>query len=257
MHANARLACKCKSATWKSWKITWPCWWPSGPTWPARRRSSRWPAAWVWGRSRRASICAWKQRQPPIRGDETMRVLNASADRTRHALTRDAVAASLRPIRRRTLLTLAVLFACFVAVAVQLLRLGLRAEADMHLNLAEPIGQSWSRPDIVDRHGQLLATDVASHSLYADPQLVLDLDEVVEKVTGVLSSLDHAEVRRALADRSRRFAWIARGLTPRQAQLIHDLGLPGLAFRTELKRVYPLGLLAGHVLAPSTSTTRA
>ena len=177
-----------------------------------------------------------------------MRVLNASADRTRHALRRDAVAASLRPIRRRTLLTLAVLFACFVAVAVQLLRLGLRAEADLHLNLAEPIGQSWSRPDIVDRHGQLLATDVASHSLYADPQLVLDLDEVVEKVTGVLSSLDQAEVRRALADRSRRFAWIARGLTPRQAQLIHDLGLPGLAFRTELKRVYPLGLLAGHVL---------
>jgi len=174
--------------------------------------------------------------------------LNASADRTRHALRRDAAAASLQPIRRRTLLTLAVLLACFVAIAAQLLRLGLRAEADIHLNLAEPIGQSWSRPDIVDRHGQLLASDVASHSLYADPQLVLDLDEVVEKVTGVLRGLDRAEVRRALADRSRRFAWIARGLTPRQAQLIHDLGLPGLAFRTELKRVYPLGTLAGHVL---------
>jgi cell division protein FtsI (penicillin-binding protein 3) len=135
-----------------------------------------------------------------------------------------------------------------MAIAAQLLRLGLRAEVDVHLNVAEPIGQSWSRPDIVDRHGQLLATDVASHSLYADPQLVLDLDEVVEKVTAVLGGLDGAEVRRALADRSRRFAWIARGLTPRQAQLIHDLGLPGLAFRTELKRIYPLGTLAGHLL---------
>jgi cell division protein FtsI (penicillin-binding protein 3) len=150
--------------------------------------------------------------------------------------------------RQRTLLALAALIACFVAIAAQLLRLGLKAEADFHLNIAEPIGQSWSRPDIVDRHGQLLATDVATHSLYADPQLVLDIDEVVEKLTTALAGLDRTEVRRALADRGRRFAWIARGLTPRQAQRVHDLGLPGLAFRTELKRVYPLGALAGHVV---------
>ena len=42
--------------------------------------------------------------------------------------------------------------------------------------------------------------------------------------------------------------WIARGLSPRQAQRVHDLGLPGLAFRTELKRAYPLGALAGHLI---------
>ena len=159
-----------------------------------------------------------------------------------------AAGPTLPSTRQRTLLALAALIACFVAIAGQLLRLGLKAEADFHLNIAEPIGQSWSRPDIVDRHGQLLATDVATHSLYADPQLVLDIDEVVEKLTAALAGLDRAEVRRALADRGRRFAWIARGLTPRQAQRVHDLGLPGLAFRTELKRVYPLGALAGHVV---------
>jgi cell division protein FtsI (penicillin-binding protein 3) len=159
-----------------------------------------------------------------------------------------AAPAKLPSTRQRTLLALAALIACFVAIAAQLLRLGLKAEADFHLNIAEPIGQSWSRPDIVDRHGQLLATDVATHSLYADPQLVLDIDELVEKLTAALAGLDRAEVRRALADRGRRFAWIARGLTPRQAQRVHDLGLPGLAFRTELKRVYPLGALAGHVV---------
>jgi cell division protein FtsI (penicillin-binding protein 3) len=186
-------------------------------------------------------------RQRPMGLGETMG-LRAATDHTRPARPRKAHSARLPPIRRRTLLTLAALLACFVAIAAQLLRLGLRTEPDLHFNVAEPIGQSWSRPDVVDRHGQLIATDVASHSLYADPQLVLDLDEVVEKVTAILGSLDRAEVRRALADRSRRFAWIARGLTPRQAQLIHDLGLPGLAFRGELKRVYPLGPLAGHVL---------
>jgi cell division protein FtsI (penicillin-binding protein 3) len=176
-----------------------------------------------------------------------MRLLAASADRPR-PMPMPVAATGRAPIRRRTFLALAALLACVVVIAAQLLRLGLRQEADLHLNVAEPIGQSWSRPDIVDRNGQLLATDVASHSLYADPQLVLDLDEVIEKVTAILGGLDRAEVRRALADRSRRFTWIARGLSPRQAQLIHDLGLPGLAFRTELKRVYPLGPLAGHLL---------
>jgi cell division protein FtsI (penicillin-binding protein 3) len=42
--------------------------------------------------------------------------------------------------------------------------------------------------------------------------------------------------------------WLARGLGPKQAQAVHELGLPGLGFRTELRRYYPLGPLAGHVL---------
>ena len=147
--------------------------------------------------------------------------------------------------RQRTLLALAALIACFVAIAAQLVRLGLKAEADLHLNIAEPIGQSWSRPDIVDRHGRLLATDVATHSLYADPQLVLDIDEIVEKLTAALAGLDARKLRKALGRQGPALRWIARGLTPRQAQRVHDLGLPGLAFRTELKRVYPLGALAG------------
>ena len=37
---------------------------------------------------------------------------------------------------------------------------------------------------------------------------------------------------------------------------MHDLGLPGLAFRTELKRVYPLGALAGHLLGTVNTDNR-
>jgi cell division protein FtsI (penicillin-binding protein 3) len=42
--------------------------------------------------------------------------------------------------------------------------------------------------------------------------------------------------------------WIRRALSPRTAQAVHDLGLPGLDFRSELRRAYPGGTLAGHVL---------
>jgi len=149
---------------------------------------------------------------------------------------------------RRSLLALAFVLLCFAAIATQLVRLALVGGSRTRPTAAEPSLHGWARPDIVDRHGRLMATDLAVHSLYADPQLIQDLDEAVEKITAVLPSLDEAELRKALADKSRRFVWVARGLSPRHAQRIHDLGLPGVAFRTELRRVYPLGALAGHVL---------
>lgn len=151
-------------------------------------------------------------------------------------------------VRRRTMVALLSLIAAFAAIGGQLLRLALKAGPEVHASLNEPLSPGWSRPDIVDRHGRLLATDNAVYSLYADPQLIIDLDEAAEKLAATLPGLDAAELRRGLADRTRRFAWVARDLTPRQAQSVHDLGLPGFAFRMELKRTYPLGSLAGHVL---------
>ena len=151
-------------------------------------------------------------------------------------------------LRRRTLATICCVLLAFATIAGQLVRLALKAGPEIKTMLAEPLTSSWSRPDIVDRNGRLIATDIAVHSLYADPQQILDLDEVIEKLSPVLTGLDWAEMRRTLADKSRRFAWVARGLSPRVAQRVHDLGLPGIAFRSELKRAYPLGALAGHLI---------
>jgi cell division protein FtsI (penicillin-binding protein 3) len=136
----------------------------------------------------------------------------------------------------------------FAAVGVQLVRLSMVERPEIRVASAEPIGRVFARPDILDRGGRLVATDVAVPSLYADPALIIDLDEVIEKLTRTFSDLDAAELRKALGDRARRFAWIKRGLTPRQAQRVHDLGLPGLAFRQEPKRVYPAGALLGHLV---------
>ena len=151
-------------------------------------------------------------------------------------------------LRRRTLITLGGVLLCLCVIGGQLVRLALRSGPEIKVALAEPLARSWSRPDIVDRNGRLLASDIAVNSLYADPQLILDLDEAIERLAATLPGLDEAELRKSLADRSRRFAWVARGLSPRQAQSVHDLGLPGLAFRVELKRAYPLSALAGHLL---------
>src|SRR3989440_11882822 len=100
-------------------------------------------------------------------------------------------------------------------------RVAWKGAGETKVRLPEPLARSWARPDIVDRHGRLLATDVGLHSLYADPQLVQDVDETAERLAAALPGLDASELRKALADRSRRFAWVTRGLTPRQAQRVH------------------------------------
>lgn len=151
-------------------------------------------------------------------------------------------------LRVRGAVITALIALLFLVVAGQLVRLSLVSRDEMSITMAEPIGRVFARPDIVDRNGRLIATDVAVPSLYADPALILDLDQVVETLNRVFSDLDETELRRTLQDKSRRFAWVRRGLTPQQAQRVHDLGLPGLAFRREPKRVYPAGALVGHLV---------
>jgi cell division protein FtsI (penicillin-binding protein 3) len=151
-----------------------------------------------------------------------------------------------RPLR--TLIAMLVVLMAFAAVAAQLVRLAMSGQSELTSSFAATVDQRFARPDIVDRNGRLLATDVEAYSLFADPAHVIDRDEVVEKLRTVFSDLDEAALRKDLADKTRRFVWIKRGLSPKTAQAVHDLGLPGLDFRRELRRVYPGGTLAGHVL---------
>lgn len=158
---------------------------------------------------------------------------------------KQAPAANLR--LRFALVALAVC-AAFASVSGQLVRLALQAQNEVSVSVNEAVPQSFARPDLVDRNGRLLATDIASPSLYADPSIILDRDEIVEQLQTVFPDLDESGLRASLSDKTRRFVWIRRGLPPWVAQKVHDLGLPGLAFRDELKRTYPMGASAGHVI---------
>ena len=109
------------------------------------------------------------------------------------------------------------------------------------------ISSTVHRPDILDRHGRLLATDIKGATLYADPAKVIDIDELAEQVTSVLNDVD-AKALRAKLRAGGRFVRIKRELTPKQQEEIHELGLPGLAFIEEYRRVYPVGNTASHVV---------
>ena len=76
---------------------------------------------------------------------------------------------------------------------------------------------SGARPDIVDRNGDMLATDVKMVSVFAEPRRIIDKDEAVELLTAVLPDLDARELREKLGTK-KGFVWVKREITPRQQQ---------------------------------------
>ena len=58
-----------------------------------------------------------------------------------------------------------------------------------------------ARPDILDRNGEILATDIKTASLYAEPRRIVDPDEAVEMLATVFPDLGTDAVRRKLASR--------------------------------------------------------
>ena len=106
---------------------------------------------------------------------------------------------------------------------------------------------SAARPDIVDRNGEILATDVKMVSVFAEPRNIIDKDEAVELLTAVLPDLDATDLRNKLGTK-KGFVWVKREITPRQQAEVHRLGIPGVGFLPENKRVYPNAEAAAHVL---------
>ena len=90
----------------------------------------------------------------------------------------------------RTLIAMILVALAFMAVGAQLVRLALPSQSEITSSLSETVSGSYARPDIVDRNGRLLASDVEAYSLFADPARVLDRDEVVEKLASVFPDLD-------------------------------------------------------------------
>ncbi len=134
----------------------------------------------------------------------------------------------------------------FLAIAGQLGKLTLLSPKVEDPAIA--IEDRLPRPDVIDRNGVLLATDVAVASLYADPRKIIDIDESVELLTATLPDLDAKTLRAKLLAPGRAFAWLKRQVSPEERDAVYNLGIPGVGFVNERRRVYPMGRLAAHTV---------
>ncbi len=104
-----------------------------------------------------------------------------------------------------------------------------------------------SRADIVDRNGTILATSLPTMTLMADARKLLDPDEAVQKLVGVLPDLDRAKLLAELKE-AKRFVTVRRQLIPKQVFEVNRLGIAGLEFAPDESRIYPSGEVAAHVV---------
>ncbi|MGE4372199.1 MAG: peptidoglycan D,D-transpeptidase FtsI family protein [Xanthobacter sp.] len=134
----------------------------------------------------------------------------------------------------------------FAAIAVQLTHLALTADDGVTRGGGSDAVAS-ARPDIIDRNGDIIAIDVKSPSLFAEPRRLIDPDEALEGLLKVLPDLDVEETRKRL-NSGRGFAWLKREITPAQQRAIYRLGIPGIGFLKENRRMYPDGPILSHVI---------
>ncbi len=146
--------------------------------------------------------------------------------------------------RTRVLMTMAVFFGIYAVITGRLVYLGLQ-DPD---NSGAPASRvTASRPDIVDRNGELLATDIKTASLFAEPRHIVDADEAIERLATVLPEIDYEQTYHKLKSGAG-FVWLQRQLTPKQQNDILQLGIPGIGFRTEKRRFYPSGSTSAYIV---------
>ncbi|TIW70005.1 MAG: penicillin-binding protein 2, partial [Mesorhizobium sp.] len=146
--------------------------------------------------------------------------------------------------KTRIVMTMAVFFGIYSAIAGRLVYLGFQSP-DMSGGPQNRV--TASRPDIVDRNGEVLATDIKTASLFAEPRRIVDADEAIEKLSTVLPEIDYEQTYHKLKSGAG-FVWLQRQLTPKQQADIMQLGIPGFGFRTEKRRFYPSGETSSYIV---------
>jgi cell division protein FtsI (penicillin-binding protein 3) len=162
-------------------------------------------------------------------------------------------AKSLALSRNRLAVTGAVFVFAFLVIGTRLAQVTLLIKPDAELtHLVQPAvvkPVDYGRADIIDRNGAVLATTLDSPSLFAYPHQIADPADTAHKLARVLPGTDEAKLRaRLTATDKKSFVSLYHHLTPSQQYAVNALGVPGLEFEPEQRRIYPNGALAAHVV---------
>ncbi|MBL4287273.1 penicillin-binding transpeptidase domain-containing protein [Vibrio fluvialis] len=124
-------------------------------------------------------------------------------------------------------------------------------EGDMRSIRAKTLQSA--RGIISDRNGEALAVSVPVDAVWADPVTIFKQGGLVEKdrwyaLADVLS-LDRQEMMKRLEDnRTRRFIYLQRQVSPAMAKYIRELKLSGVGLKSESRRYYPAGEVSAHLI---------
>ena len=105
------------------------------------------------------------------------------------------------------------------------------------------------RYDVFDRNGQILATDIVTYTLYAEPYNIRSVKKIVADLKSYAPDLNWKNIARKLTNKNfKGRVLLIRDLTPKQKLNINNLGNVGLYFHEDYKRFYPYSNIMSHLL---------
>jgi cell division protein FtsI (penicillin-binding protein 3) len=160
-----------------------------------------------------------------------------------------------RPIVRRRLLVVIVLFAAWTAgIQARLVYLQVVRHDDYvaraQRQQMRTVEVAAKRGEILDRSGRVLAYSVDVDSIYAVPAEIRDPQRTIAALCGALHNCT-PQFRDGLLQRlrsRRHFVWVRRQVSHDEGRRVAALDLEGIGFLDESKRFYPNAHLASHVL---------
>ncbi|MCK5908395.1 MAG: penicillin-binding protein 2, partial [Caulobacter sp.] len=165
--------------------------------------------------------------------------------RLEHAFERSRAAAKPQDDTRIRIFLVMVFFGlCFVGVGLGAGWSALFSNAGRGNGYAQ--GADGARGDLVDRNGKLLAVDLAHYALYVDPREIWDAKETRRALGRALPQVPAKRLDKIVFGDHRTF--VVGGLTPDEKDAIFNLGLPGVSFEEQERRMYPLGPTAAHLV---------
>ncbi|MDR2416770.1 MAG: penicillin-binding protein 2 [Holosporales bacterium] len=105
----------------------------------------------------------------------------------------------------------------------------------------------FSRADITDRRGSLIATSLPTVSVYANPRELLNPVTDAQQLAKVLPEINLEKLTQRFTSK-RGFVWVKHHITPAEKNKILHLGIPGVFFQKTERRVYPDCNLFAHVV---------
>lgn len=166
---------------------------------------------------------------------------------TPHSVARPQSRKFLELARNRLILKTSLLIMALVCIAGRLVSLALFSQQGDTQMLANARPHSGTRAEIIDMHGETLASTIITASLMANAQKIDNIAQVSQRLAQALPHLSIHWIQERLQS-GKSFIWLSRHLTPQQQAAVLRLGIPGLELIPDEKRIYPHGRLFSHVV---------
>lgn len=110
-----------------------------------------------------------------------------------------------------------------------------------------------ARGIISDRNGEPLAVSVPVEAVWADPKTIFDKNGMAQidrwyALADVLGLKRQSMIDKISSNKSRRFVYLQRQVSPAMAKYIRELKLVGVGLKAESRRYYPAGEVSAHLI---------